>query len=145
MIEGYYYLHENGELIFKRNYDGVVADIRESDFCRHLWPMDTTKRLHAWNLLVEGLSLGANKNRVDELAIKWKCDNKDAEIYASYIGCVIKMDGSQFCATRKDFTNLQESPVGFGTSALEAMAELCTNLGFKAGKLWQQNFEDLLK
>ena len=51
-IEGWYYLHENKDLIYKRDLDGIVADIRESPFAIGLWPMDPQDRMTAWNLLI---------------------------------------------------------------------------------------------
>ncbi len=37
----------------------------------------------------------------------------------------VEPDGNQWCATRKDkFVNLQESPVGFGSTRLEAVKAL---------------------
>lgn len=145
MIEGYYYLHINGELIFKRGEDSIV-DIRESDFCRAAWTCDPTSRLNAWNMLIEALSLGAKKERIMELARKWNCDDEDAQIYASYAHLLLDRDGDKVTATRFDFTNLQECPCGFGDTALEAMADLCKQLGFEGGKMnWHASFMDLLK
>lgn len=37
------------------------------------------------------------------------------------------MDGDKWCATRKDFTNLQESPAGFGDTQEEAINNLKAN------------------
>jgi len=145
MIEGWYYLHTNGELIYKRELGGTAADIRESDFAKGLWPMDPSDREGAWNICVEGLAAGANLSRVKELAAKWGCNDDDARIYAEYIGCVLGEDGSQKTATRKDFENLQVSPVGFGDTYLEAMAALCKELGFRPSKMWGNKFSDLLK
>jgi hypothetical protein len=144
MIIGYYYLHTNGELIFKYGTD-CVADIRESNFARMCWPIDPTDRANAWSLLVEAFSLGANPECIKKLAEKWGCTDFDADHYAELIGCVLKLDGNSWCAHRTDFTNLQESPAGFGDTKLEAMAELCKELGYKACKLWGISFEELLK
>ena len=66
MITGYYYLHENGSLIYKVGTD-CVADFRESDFVKAFWPFDPEDRETAWNLLVESLAAGANKDRVISL------------------------------------------------------------------------------
>lgn len=146
MIIGWYYLHTNGELIFKKELDnGMAADIRESDFARAMWPMDPENREGAWNIVVEGLAAGADIDRVKELAQRWHCDNEDAAIYAERIGCILKMDVHSCCATRKDFINLQESPAGFGDTYLEAMAELAKVIGYKPSKMWGVSFKDLLK
>lgn len=76
---GYYYLHENGSLIYKRF--GDPADFEESPFVRAYWPIDTSSRLSAWRIILEGLAQGASVERVRELAAKWGCDNKDFHLY----------------------------------------------------------------
>ncbi|MFA7667325.1 MAG: hypothetical protein WCY32_14545 [Burkholderiaceae bacterium] len=141
--QGWYYLHENGELIYKPHPDAVM-DIRDSDLARALWPVDPSDRLGAWTILVEALAAGANLPRIKELAAKWGCDDEDAQKYASRIGCQLSMDGDQWYATRTDFISLQESPAGFGVTALEAMADLCRSLGYRPAKMWGTSFADLL-
>lgn len=143
-IIGWYYLHTNTELIFKRDSPGQDSDIRESDFAVALWAFDS-QRTTAWNILVEALSLGANPRRIKELAELWDCDDRDAEQYANFMGIVLGTDGNQKTAWRQDFINLHESPAGFGHSNLEAMAGLCKALGYKGGKMWNATFQDLLK
>jgi hypothetical protein len=76
---------------------------------------------------------------------KWRCNDADAPIYAERVGCRLERDGNQWHACRFDFVNIQESPSGFGSTCLEAMAELCKGLGFKASKMWGQTFSGLLK
>lgn len=143
-IQGWYYLHENGDLIYKRELGGTAADIRESPFARALWPMDPTDRANAWDILVEALAAGANKSRVMELADKWGCTEADAQTYGEVRGVNLQPDGNAMMATRMDFINLQESPAGFGDSSLEAMAELCKELGYAPAKMWGKGFADLL-
>lgn len=144
-IIGWYYLHTNGNLIYKRELGGTAADIRESSFAVGLWPVDQTDRKTAWDICVEGLAAGANKTRIADLAEKWGCDDKDATKYAEILGCTIERDGNAWCATAPNFINLQESPAGYGETALEAMAELCKALGYKPNKMWGATFKDLLK
>jgi hypothetical protein len=145
MISGWYYLHTNGELIYKRDFDGTAADLRESDFVRHFWPMDTTDRSNAWDILVEASALGANLKRIAQLEAQWQCDDEDAQHYVKYLGCRLFKDGTAWCATRKDFIDLGSSPAGFGDTALEAFADLAKHLGFHAAKMWGAKFSDLLK
>lgn len=142
---GWYYLHTNGTLIYKRELGETAADIRESPFARAMWPCDPTDRETAWRILVESLALGADEKVVAALAEKWGCDDKDAKIYAERIGATLRMDGNMWCATRSDFINLKESPAGFGETALKALSELCKKLGYKASKMWGATFADLLK
>ena len=82
MIQGWYYLHENKELIYKNDPD-AITDIRDSDLCHSAWAWDG-QRHTAWQILTEALSLGAKSERIKELADKWGCTNADAENYAGY-------------------------------------------------------------
>lgn len=142
-IGGWYYLHVNGDLIYKRDLPGTAADIRDSDLAKTLWPFDHSDRSGAWRIVVEGLSLGANKKRVEELAKLWGCDDIDAVNYSDYLKITLDVDGDSKCAKQPNFINLQESVAGFGDTYLEAMADLCKNLGFKGGKMWNHTFESL--
>ena len=147
MIDGFYYLHTSGDLIFKRNLPGTAADIRESTFAVMLWPVNLKDRASAWQILVEALACGANLDRIQELATKWYCDNDDAEIYADRMGVHLALDGNRWYAARRDKGSmvLWKSPVGYGDTALEAMAALCKELGYKPQKMWGGTFADLLK
>lgn len=144
-ITGFYYLHTNGDLIFKNNLPGIEADIRESNFAVMSWPIDIGDREDAWQILIEALACGANRDRVQDLASKWHCDDADAQTYADRVGVLLSKDGDQWCATRENFVDLQESPAGFGDTALEAISVLCKNLGYKPQKIWGASFADLLK
>lgn len=141
---GWYYLHENGDLIYKPSPDAIV-DIRDSDFAVCSWPIDVSSRLSAWELLVESLALGACKDRINELADKWHCNDQDADKFASVVGVEIERDGDQWCAHKSDFINLQESPAGFGNNKLEALADLAKELGLMGGHMWRSTFSDLVK
>lgn len=143
-IQGWYYLHVNGELIYKPSPDAAM-DIRDSDLARALWPMDPSDRMGAWAILIEASVAGANRARINELAKKWQCDDLDAQQYVGRAGCRLFMDGDQWCATKADFINIQESPCGFGETALEAMADLCKGLGYRPAKMWGTSFADLLR
>jgi len=145
-IQGWYYLHENKELIYKPETDGsTAADIRESNFCHSMWPLDPADRAGAWRILVEASSLDANPARIKELADKWGCNDTDAQIYADSLGVALTLDGNQWCATPPWFSNLQESEAGFGDTCLDALAALCKELGFRGGKMWNATFESLLQ
>lgn len=142
-INGWYYLHQNGDLIYKPSPDAIV-DIRDSDFAVCSWPVDVSSRKLAWEMLVEAVALGAHESRISELAKKWNCDDEDADMFASVIGVDLEIDGNQWCAHRTDFVNLQESPAGFGESKLMAMADLARNLGISGGHMWRSSFSDLV-
>ena len=146
MITGFYYLHTNGRLIFRHDLPGIAADMRESDFAVMLWSFDTEDRGNAWTILVEALACGADLAQIQELASWWHCNDADAQVYADRVRVLLSKNSDQWCATRKDFVDLQESPAGFGNTALEAMAELCKGLGYnKTVKIWRTSFAELLK
>ena len=140
-----YYLHTNGDLIHKPDTDTQAADIRESDFAVGLWFINTMNRADAWQLLVEALAAGANKDRVFSLATKWNCTNEDAQNYAQYAGFNLEKDGSDYCATPKWHVDLMTSPAGFGPTALDAIAALAKELGYKPSKMWGTSFAYLLE
>jgi len=144
MIDGYYYLHTNGSLIFKHASQDP-ADFRESDLVRMFWPLDIGDRECAWTILVEALALGADPHRIDELATKWGCNNEDADVYAEHLDVTIDLDGNMWCAKPSWFENLQESWAGFGETKLAALADLCRNLGYNPSKTWGHTFKSLLE
>lgn len=131
--QGYYYLHENGELIFKPAIAYSDADFNESDFVKGWWFVDTTHREDAWSVLVEALAMGAKKERIMELAEKWHCDDDDAKIFAQRIGVTIRIDGDKWMVHFKNFQNLHISEAGFGDTILEAMADLGEQMGVGRG------------
>lgn len=125
-FDGYYYLHTNGDLIYK---PAIVVESDpgyfDSPFVKETWGFLKERRECAWTILIEALALGARPSRVKELQQHWKCSNDDASIYAERMGLQIHQDGnSSWCATFSDFVNLQESQAGFGEDALEAFADL---------------------
>lgn len=143
-IIGWYYLHINGDMIYKREMGETAAGIRESNFARGLWPLDPQDRAGAWRICVEGLAAGASKERVIELAKKWGCDENDAQNYAKYLGGNIAMDGDHWSATGPGFRDLQLDHAGFGKTPVEAFADLCKKFGYRPSKMWGQTFQSLL-
>lgn len=119
---GWYYLHTNGSLIFKR-----FEPEADSPFVRRVWAVDVTDRLNAWIIAIEALALGAFRSRIDELAEKWGLTDDDAvDGFVGHSDGQFKLfrDGDQWCATFGNFVNAQESRCGFGATCLEALAEL---------------------
>ena len=65
---GWYYLHQNGSLIYKREFDDTVADLRESDLVRAIWPMDPADREGAGRRVEESGFRG-----VVQIVVGWFC------------------------------------------------------------------------
>lgn len=117
MSNYYYYLHTNGDLIGKPPLV-VESDplYFESTFVRKVWNIDLSNRSHAWGLVLEALALGANIDRVKELATKWKLDYTDCKVMiinidpnddlraglALFITNILNMDYADFWNTLRD-------------------------------------------
>lgn len=145
MADGWYYLHTNGALIYKRELGGTAADIRESPFAVMLWPCDPADRETAWRILVEAAALSATPEDIARLAARWGCDDEDAQVYAKRVGVGLFRDGDQWCAVRgADFVDIQQSAAGFGDTCLQAMGALCKALGYVPAKMWGATFPQLL-
>ena len=143
-IDGYYYLHVNGSLIYKRGSESVV-DLRDSDLVQGFWPFSSDDRESVWRICVEGLATGAKPERIRELADLWQCDDDDARNYAERLGVELYMDGNKWCAIGPGHINLQESPTGFGDTCLEAMADLAKAYGYKPSKMWGHTLQSLMQ
>ena len=118
----YYYLHENGELIHKRNtYD--TSDFEDSDLVLKWWRVDLSNRADAYNFLIAAKIFGANQSRINELIKHWDIANEDAENYCKIFGLVYNIDGNQYVVHGEDFANLQESTAGFGDTLFEAITD----------------------
>jgi len=73
MRDGFYYLHTNGEMIFKR-----FEPESDSPFVKKVWTLDISNRMDAWKIALEGLFLGARTERIEELAKKWGLTFEDS-------------------------------------------------------------------
>ncbi len=124
-LEGYFYLHTNGDLIYK---PAIVVEFDpehfNSNFVVETWGFAQEYRECAWTILVEALALGANIKRIKELQQKWGCTNEDAVKYAEKMHLQIVQDGTGWIASFDDFVNIQESQCGSGDDCLEAFADL---------------------
>jgi hypothetical protein len=71
-MTGTYYLHTNGDLIFK-----IIPPEPDSDFVVRVWPIDTDNRATAWTIILEAMVLGCRLERAKRLVEIWKCDKRD--------------------------------------------------------------------
>ncbi len=142
MITEYFSLNKDGSIA--SNDSSAVIDLRDDKDVLMIWPREDSGREWAWRFLIEAMTCGADKNKIIQIAEKWKCDDADAEIYAERIGVVLTIDELLKMAATKSFTNIQDSPCGFGETYLEAMANLCAALGYKPQKMWGATFADLV-
>lgn len=76
-MDGYYYLHTNGDLIYKHQ----EPEMESGGFVRKVWHINTTDRASAWTILLEALAMEADITRIKELANKWNCDARDLPNY----------------------------------------------------------------
>lgn len=121
-MNSYYYLHTNGELIHKNDpFNTIEQDLLESSFVVNYWKVDNTDRSNAWKILIEALALGAKKERINELAIKWNCTNEDAINYALRKDITLYKDDLYYATTNNRSYN---KIIGNGNSYLEAFSDL---------------------
>lgn len=131
MIGGYYYMHENKNLIFKRYSPGITKDFESSNFVLKYWSIDTKKRETAWTFLIEAYCLGASRDDIRTLSSKWSINNEDAKSYADFIGIDLIMDNlGQYTSFKRPINKMDFKRPAYGSTALESMAELCLLLGY---------------
>jgi len=111
---GWYYLHTNGELIFKKYKPEL-----DSDFVKQIWEVIPDERESAWVICIEASALGANPERILNLAEKWGLTNEDGQTFASRVGLVLH-EGSETGWMVSDKSNEQQ---GFGVTALAAFSQ----------------------
>jgi len=70
-MDGFYYLHTDGNLIFKPAVVAESPDYFDSPFVKKVWRLDLSDRLNAWRIVLEALSMGCRVERAKELAEKW--------------------------------------------------------------------------
>ena len=78
-MDGYYYLHTNGDLIYKPAAAVETDDeYFESPYVKHVWTINLKDRGDCWKIVLEALSMGCQISRAKELAEKWKMDFNDS-------------------------------------------------------------------
>lgn len=119
MSAGFYYLHTNGDLIWKK----FRPERDPGGFVRRVWPMDPSRREDGYVILVEAAALGADMNRVLELARKWGMDGDDGLVFCERMGFVCSPHegeaGSGYLLRHKD--DAPERTSGEGSSPLLAL------------------------
>lgn len=110
---GYYYLHTNGELIYKpygREYN-PIQDFEESPFVVAYWLINTNNRADAYNMLIRANMLEANHERIDELLTKWNMTNEDTKNYCKAFGIRWGQKGELFTASAEKPETKEESAI----------------------------------
>lgn len=143
---GWYYLHVNGELIYKP-YSSVYdprIDFEESSFVLCYWLINLSDREDAYNLLVRAKMLGAKKDRIEELVSKWNIDDDDTKVYCEKYGIKWARSGEQFIASAGPPIG-DDGPVrGVGITLFKAVCDFyakAVNLPEEDFKIWEGNKE----
>lgn len=116
-ITGYYYLHQDGSVIYKRLLPGLVEDFENSDLVRCYWPCDVSDRRGAWRILIEASAKGADKARIADLAKQWQCSDTDALRYA-------QKEGIDLVSVNGEYRAVLDGLCGRSYSALGALVSL---------------------
>ena len=75
----WYYLNFKGQLIHKRTEPSA-----NNPLVKHRWVCESDDRSTAWKIVLEGLALGADSDRVKGLARKWNMDYQDVLHFMKY-------------------------------------------------------------
>ena len=70
----------------------------------------------------ERVRIEKEKAKTDSL--KKEIEERQIQLHEIEDDVLLSMDGNQWCATEKDFINLQESSAGFGNTMNEAILDL---------------------
>lgn len=83
-MDGYYFLHEDGDLIWKRSRPRKEP----GGFVLAIWPINVQDRRTAWRLILEALALTYGTHRearchanVQRLCLRWWCSPRDLVRY----------------------------------------------------------------
>lgn len=143
--EGWYYLHTNGDLIWKNGAYTSADDLHDSDFVVRFWRFRDGDRELGWTTLVEALAAGANRHRVRELADLWGMGDDDAHEFCRRVDVTVarERDGwfvvpslparaAVAMSLRRD--RPPPPPVGRGPTILDALAALARAAGWRPSK-----------
>jgi hypothetical protein len=111
MIVGYYYLHTDGSVIWKRIAPGLIEDFENSDLVRCYWPCDPSDRRGAYRILIEATAKGADPVKLANLAAQWQCTHDDAIEYARREGIDLVTVAGQFVASLPGFVGKGDTPL----------------------------------
>jgi hypothetical protein len=81
-----YYLHENGQLIHKPITAIIEGDLVRDWFWGPRWTINTENRGACWLLCIEAAALGANIDRIKDLADKWGLTFEDSINFLAWMG-----------------------------------------------------------
>ncbi len=115
----YYYLHQNGDLIYM-DKNSLEDDFDVSDLVLTWWKIDLKNRADIYHLLIRARILGAHTNRIYELVNKWGITNADAENFVKYVGLVFALQGSKYIIRPKDD---KDYAPGRGNTMFEALCD----------------------
>jgi hypothetical protein len=144
-MDGWFYLLPNGLLRYTTDepngIKGALLGSVVSPKVVKCWKFDQQDRQAIWSLLIEALACGADRDFIGTMANRAHCDNHDALHYARKIGCLVHKEGQFYRATRK--SDAVTSPVGYGATAIDALADLAKTLGVSPGE--RKTFKELLE
>lgn len=126
-ILGYYYLHVNGNLIWKRYIDDKQEEeIYNSDLVKKFWTIRENERESLWAVAIEAYCWGneVTAPQVEEFSIKHNLSNLDGEFFAERAGMYVAQS-SDSVYTVGFIGDIGATPqIGTGKNALKAFIDL---------------------
>lgn len=116
----FYYLDPNGRLVFKsKDYDRNFLD--EAVHVIAYWILDLNDRAAAYRMLLQALTLGADKEEIYEHAAEFNMNNQDVERYLVRYKMMSERAGNVWQVKMID----QLHPIGTGNTKFQALADWC--------------------
>lgn len=124
-MDGYYYLHTGGDLIFKPT-SVVNADPEyfDSPFVRKVWPIDKKDRATAYITVIEAAVMGAHQNRLNHLIDHWGLTDDDAKEFCQRARFDFEWDENIVAGPGWRVTHQDDDPkdqIGEGSSLILAL------------------------
>lgn len=123
----YYYLHENGDLIYKNPKAYSTEDFEESPFVKIYWIIDLENRLDAYHMLISASICGAKQDRIDDLKKKWGITDKDTQVYCDYVNIVYKETENGWIVYGGGLTKGEIKIYGRGNNLFSAVVDFYRN------------------
>jgi hypothetical protein len=118
---GYFYLHENKDIIFKRE----KPEMEIGGFVKRVWPFDPEDRAGAYCILIEAAVMDVKPERLETLLEKWQITDDDCLIAAGYYSMLLFQNAPRGLWNKWAVRWAEhDTPIGYGPTAFLSMVDL---------------------